>query len=133
MPEVGTEFSAGIDLKSAVTCVVAFGDTVTIGTGVKMEIPKFVFGLVAPRSGLNKHKDVHVVLKNTVGIIDSDYRGEILVKLTNLGKEPLPIYRGDRLCQIILVPHLKPAFSVVPESELTLTTRGTGGFGHTGK
>lgn len=133
MPLIGTEYSAGLDLKSAVTCVLEPGHTVKIGTGVRVELPKYTMGLVVPRSSLGKGTDAHIVLKNTAGVIDSDYRGEIMITLVNLGSESFPIYEGDRLCQLVVVPIIKPDFKVVTLEDLSTTTRGTGGFGHTGK
>lgn len=130
VPVVGTEQSAGMDLKTAVDFCLNLGAEITVGTGVYVELPRYTVGLCVPRSSLGKHEGLYVVFKNTVGVIDSDYRGEIMVKLRNLGSKPLVMYKGDRICQMVVVPHLPPNFVVV--DELSKTTRGTGGFGHTG-
>lgn len=130
VPVIGSTYSAGMDLKTAVDFCLPPGKEITVSTGVKIELSPYTVGLIAPRSSLGKHEGLYVVLKNTIGFIDSDYRGEIRVALKNLGNKPLIMYRGDRICQLVIVPHLAPNFNIV--DSLTETDRGTGGFGSTG-
>ena len=101
----------------------------TIGTGIAMEIPEGYVGLVYVRSGLGiKHG---LMPRNAVGVIDSDYRGEIMVCLLNTSSEWVTIHKGDRIAQIVLTPYLNAEMNEV--EELTDTKRGAGGFGSTGK
>lgn len=130
LPEIGSEHAAGMDLKTSVDFCLRPGEEISFGTEVKVELPRNTVGLIAPRSSMGKHEGLHVLLKNTLGVIDSDYRGEIQVKLRNIGNENLVMYRGDRVCQMIVVPHINPQYTVV--SELTDTLRGAGGFGSSG-
>jgi dUTP pyrophosphatase len=101
-----------------------------IPTGLCFEIPHGFEVQVRPRSGLaNKHG---VTVLNTPGTIDADYRGEVKVILINLGSEPFTVNRGERIAQIVVMPVIHTA--VFAETEvLTDTTRGAGGFGHTGR
>jgi dUTP pyrophosphatase len=123
-PEVATDGSAGIDL---------FANTVqdvTIGTGVHVEIPTGHVGLLIPRSswGLKGFK-----LANTVGVIDSDYRGEIkLVRDPHPTKGFLRVDPGDKIAQLVVVPCLNKALGVDKLEDLVPTKRGNGGFGSTG-
>jgi dUTP pyrophosphatase len=132
-PHVGSKEAAGMDLRLAIKTAAGFtalspGESISFSTGVKIEIPIGWVGLVAPRSGLGcKYK---IVLDNTIGFIDSDYRGWIKVSMTNRGSETAFIGDYDRVCQLVIVPHYLPTFRVV--DELSKTTRGSGGFGHTG-
>ena len=129
MPTTGTEDSAGYDLKITNDIVLAPGASTTVGTGVKFQIPRGYWGLVAPRSSMGR---VRVSLDNTIGIIDSDYQGEILLKVHNGGRETFMAYTGDSLVQILLVPVFKP--KLVPVGEFKeVTKRGAEGFGSTGK
>jgi dUTP pyrophosphatase len=130
LPVLGSKYSAGMDLKTSVDFCLLPGQEISFGTGVSVELPRHTVGLVVPRSSMGKHLGLYVVLKNTMGVIDSDYRGEIQVKLRNMGNENLVMYKGDRVCQMIVVPHLSPEFTVV--KELGQTDRGAGGFGSTG-
>ena len=101
----------------------------TIGTGIAMEIPEGYVGLVFARSGLGIKKGV--VPRNCVGVIDSDYRGEIMVCLVNNSADWVKIDIDDRIAQIVIVPYATLKLNVV--DELTDTVRGEGGFGSTGK
>ena len=130
LPEIGSEYAAGMDLKSSVSFCLSPGQEISFGTGVKIELPRNTVGIIAPRSSMGKYEGLYVVLKNTIGVIDSDYRGEIQVKLRNMGSESLTIYKGDRICQLVVVPHLSPQYTVV--SELAESARGEGGFGSSG-
>lgn len=131
VPTYGSEFSAGADLYacSDEPITIEAGATVLVHTGIAMEIPTGYVGLVFARSGLASKKGLAPA--NKVGVIDSDYRGEIMVALHNHSKEAKTIDAGERIAQISLVPYLTADFEVV--DELTDTARGTGGFGSTGR
>lgn len=129
VPAYGTEFSAGADLVSLSDVTIGPGETAFIHTGLALEIPSGLVGLVCARSGLAcKHG---IAPSNKVGVIDSDYRGEIMVSLHNHSKEPWHIAKGDRAAQLILMPYIQADFE---ESDtLAETDRGAGGFGSTGR
>jgi dUTP pyrophosphatase len=131
MPKPATLGSAGIDLRACTheSLQLLPGQTELIPTGlaVYIERPDWA-GLLLPRSGLG-HKQ-GIVLGNLVGLIDSDYQGQILISCWNRGVHPFTIVPGDRLAQLIFVPVMHPQFKVV--SEFTQTQRGEGGFGHSG-
>jgi len=131
VPTYGSEFSAGADLYalSDEAITIEAGATVLVHTGVAMEIPTGYVGLVFARSGLATKKGLAPA--NKVGVIDSDYRGEIMVALHNHSGEAKAIESGERIAQIVLVPFLSADFSVV--DELSDTARGEGGFGSTGR
>ena len=130
VPTYGSEFSAGADLYalSDAPIVIEAGQTVLVHTGIAMEIPVGYVGLVFARSGLASKKGLAPA--NKVGVIDSDYRGEIMVALHNHSAEAKTIDAGERIAQIALVPYLTADFCVV--DDLSDTDRGTGGFGSTG-
>lgn len=129
IPTRGSDRAAGYDLYSNETSVdIPAGETRMIGTGVCMEIPDGYAGLVYARSGLASKRGLRPA--NCVGVIDSDYRGEIKVALHNDSKESQTIYSGDRLAQIVITPFLAATFNEV--DELNITDRGDGGFGSTG-
>lgn len=120
---------AGWDLKSNMEDFTLYkGAKVQVPTGVKFAIPKGQVGLIVPRSGLGTKYEVQ--LANTVGVIDADYRGEVLVTLTNKGNEDLKIHKYDRICQIMFVPVNVSKLRIL--SSLPDTKRGAGGFGSTG-
>lgn len=123
---VGTEGSAGYDLKIKLDVVIKPREVLLVSTGISVDIPKGYFGLVVPRSSTGKKG---LILKNTVGIIDSDYTGEILCNIENVGSETFLGYAGDRLFQLIIVPCATP--KVVYVDELKTTERGSAGFGST--
>lgn len=100
--------------------------TVKVGCGIAMEIPEGHFGLVVPRSSLSKR---NLMLANTLGIIDSGYRGEILTVIRNVGTTPEVLNPQDRLFQMAIVPFTQVRFQ--PVDELSTTDRGEGGFGST--
>ena len=131
MPTYGTAFSAGADLyaclEQAVT--IAPGETVKIPTGIALELPVGTAGLVFARSSLGTKRGLAPA--NKVGVIDSDYRGELMVMLHNHGKEAQQIAHGERVAQLLVVPVFTPGF--VEAEELSATLRGEGGFGSTGK
>ena len=132
MPTYATSGSAGLDLRACVaeTTVIEPGQTVLVKTGLAIYIQDTNFaGLVLPRSGLgHKHG---IVLGNLVGLIDSDYQGELMVSVWNRGQTAFSLEPGERLAQYILVPVVQAEFEQV--SEFVATERGAGGFGHTGQ
>lgn len=129
IPTKGTEYSAGADLYS-VECPTDImpGETKKIGTGIAVEIPEGYAGLVFARSGLSCKSGLAPA--NKVGVIDSDYRGEIFVFLHNHGDSPYTVRPGDRIAQIVFVPFASASFNEV--DDLSETVRGEGGFGSTG-
>lgn len=129
IPTYGTEYSAGADLYALLDedLEIKPGETVMIGTGLAMAIPTGYAGLIYARSSLGSKKGLAPA--NKVGVIDSDYRGEIKVPLFNQSKETQIISKNERIAQIIFTPYLKVNFQET--DELDDTTRGTGGFGST--
>ena len=130
IPTYGTEYSAGADLyaMSDSPIVIESGETVLVHTGISMEIPEGYVGLIFARSGLATKRNLAPA--NKVGVIDADYRGEIMVSLHNHGTVPQTVEAGERIAQIAIVPFLKAEFEVC--DELSDTLRGSGGFGSTG-
>jgi len=131
LPDYATEGSAGIDLRACVAEPVTIqpGQTVLIPSGiaVHMEDPSLA-AVILPRSGLgHKHG---IVLGNLVGLIDSDYQGQVFVSTWNRGDETFIVEPGVRLAQMVFVPVVQAEFEVV--EEFTESHRGAGGFGHTG-
>lgn len=129
-PSYGTEFSAGADLYAAMQdeVMIAPGQTVFVHTGIAMEIPDGLVGLIYARSGMACKKGVAPA--NKVGVIDSDYRGEIMVALYNHSDETVAILPGDRIAQLVLTPYITAAFEET--DVLNASVRGSGGFGSTG-
>ena len=129
-PTYGTEYSAGADLYALAEApiVIDGGKTALVHTGISMEIPVGYVGLIFARSGLATKRDLAPA--NKVGVIDSDYRGEIMVALHNHGNAPQTVDSGERIAQIAIVPFLKAEFAEC--DELSDTKRGAGGFGSTG-
>ena len=128
LPKYGTEFSAGADLVNAGgDVVVESGKTAIIHTGIAMEIPMGLVGLVYARSGLATKRNLAPA--NKVGVIDSDYRGEIMVALHNHGTETQVVEKGERVAQIVIAPYVTATFV---DGDLDETERGAGGFGSTG-
>ena len=128
-PFKGNRWDGGWDLRSNnPDTTIEPGDKVKFYTGVRMEIPVRHVGVVAPRSGLGSK--YRLGLANTVGIIDSDYRGEIIVFIVNNGDEPVEIKQYDRFCQIMIVPVRIDVFRVV--DRLQGTERDEDGFGSSG-
>ena len=132
LPAYATTGSAGLDLRACLTepLTVHPGETHLIPTGLAMHIADpGLAAMVLPRSGLgHKHG---IVLGNLVGLIDSDYQGELLVSCWNRGHAPFTIDIGERIAQLIIVPVVRAEFAIVPE--FTPSTRGAGGFGHSGR
>ena len=132
MPAYATTGSAGLDLRACLdeAIEIVAGETVLVKTGlaIYIEDPNFA-GLILPRSGLgHKHG---IVLGNLVGLIDSDYQGELMISVWNRGQNTFRLEPGERLAQYVLVPVVQAEFEQV--EEFVATGRGAGGFGHTGK
>lgn len=132
LPTYATEGSAGLDLRACIEAPLTIepGQTVLIPTGLAayVEDPNLA-AMILPRSGLgHKHG---IVLGNLVGLIDSDYQGELMVSCWNRGHAPFEIEPGLRIAQLIIVPVVQAEFTVVDDFQAT--ARGAGGFGHTGK
>ena len=125
-----TEGAAGMDLASAADGPIALaaGQRLGVPTGWSMELPQGYEAQIRPRSGLAAKHGVTVA--NAPGTIDSDYRGEIIVLLVNLGQGTLTISPGDRVAQMVIAPVARAKIEEV--TELSQTDRGSGGFGHTG-
>lgn len=128
-PAYGTDFSAGADLYAAdEKTVILPGQTAKISTGIQLEIPEGYVGLIYARSGMAVKRNLAPA--NKVGVIDSDYRGEIIVALYNHGDKPETVTQGERVAQIVFTPYFKAEFT--SDGELEGTARGEGGFGSTG-
>ena len=130
-PTYGTEFSAGADLYALLdeSVEIAPHETKLIHTGISVEIPEGYCGLIFARSGLASKKDLAPA--NKVGVIDADYRGEVMVCLPKHTNTPQSVEPGERVAQMVIAPFLKAEFTVA--EELSSTVRGEGGFGSTGK
>ncbi len=130
LPAYETALSAGMDLRADIERSVVLRplERALVGTGLFIELPVGYEAQVRPRSGLAAKNGVTVL--NTPGTIDADYRGEIKVILVNLSSEDYSINNGDRIAQMIIARHER--VTLVPANELNQTTRGGGGFGHTG-
>ena len=131
LPEYATDGSAGMDLRAALdeTTEIKPGETLLIPTGISIyvEDPNMA-AIILPRSGLgHKHG---IVLGNLVGLIDSDYQGQLFVSCWNRGDKSFSIEVGDRIAQLVIVPVIQASFEVV--DEFVSTERGAGGFGHSG-
>jgi dUTP pyrophosphatase len=130
LPEYATPGAAGVDLRAAVDEELTLppGSRCLVPTGIAIALPEGYEAQLRPRSGLAlKHG---VTLLNTPGTVDADYRGEVKVILINLGKEPFTIRRGDRIAQLVVQPVTKVKWRET--DDLSPTSRGDGGFGHTG-
>jgi len=132
LPDYATEGSAGMDLRACVDEAVdlAPGETFLVPTGLSIHIadPDYA-AMLLPRSGLgHKHG---IVLGNLVGLIDSDYQGQLFVSCWNRGSDNFVIQPGERIAQMVIVPVIQAEFEIVEEFDDS--TRGAGGFGHTGR
>jgi len=132
LPDYATTGSAGLDLRACIdeALVLAPGDTHLIPTGIAVHIgDPSIAAVLLPRSGLgHKHG---IVLGNLVGLIDSDYQGQIFVSCWNRGTQPFTIAAGERIAQMVFLPVVRAAFEVV--QEFIDSERGVGGFGHSGR
>ena len=131
-PHYATAGSAGIDLPACLAepLTVSPGQRVTVPTGIAIDIPdRQIAGLIFPRSGLAAKYGVS--LANAVGLIDSDYKGEILAAVHNHSDQTYTINPGERIAQLVFLPVYRAVFE--PVAELSDSDRGTGGFGSTGK
>ena len=132
MPAYATEGSAGLDLRAAIPDPVTLrpGDTALIPTGLAIHLgDPALAAMIIPRSGLgSKHG---IVLGNLVGLIDSDYQGQLMVSCWNRGREPFVVNPLERIAQLIVVPVVQVEFNIV--DEFVGSARGEGGFGSTGK
>ncbi len=129
-PHYGSAAAAGADLYAVAEAPLTLqpGQTVLVHTGLAVEIPAGFVGLVCARSGLATKRGLAPA--NKVGVIDADYRGEIMVALHNHSGQPQTVDHGERVAQLVLVPYLTADY--VEADSLTDTDRGAGGFGSTG-
>ncbi len=132
LPDYATAGSAGLDLRACVpeALTLAPGETELIPTGMAIWVrdPGYA-AMLLPRSGLgHKHG---IVLGNLVGLIDSDYQGQLMVSCWNRSDKPFTVEVGERIAQMVLVPVSQPEFEIV--EEFSRSDRGDGGFGHTGR
>jgi len=132
LPDYATDGSAGVDLRACLdeARILEPGNTELIPTGMAIHIgDPTLAAVLLPRSGLgHKHG---IVLGNLVGLIDSDYQGQVFVSCWNRGSEPFTIQPGDRIAQMVLVPVVQARFEIVEEFDPSM--RGAGGFGHSGR
>ena len=131
LPTYGSEFAAGADLYALLEEELEFlpGETKFVHTGLAIEVPEGYAGLVYARSGLASKRGLAPA--NKVGVIDSDYRGEIKVALHNHGKEPQTVLKGERVAQMVIMDYHPCAY--IESESLDETKRGEGGFGSTGR
>lgn len=130
IPSYGSEYAAGADLYALCESDVSInvGETKLINTGIALELPVGYAGLIYARSGLASKKGLAPA--NKVGVVDCDYRGEIMVALHNHGTSQQVISSGERIAQLVIAPYIVGEF--VETNELSETVRGNGGFGSTG-
>ena len=132
LPHYATDGSAGMDMRAMIdeTMVIAPGESILIPTGLAIHIgDPSLASVLLPRSGLGHKKGI--VLGNLVGLIDSDYQGQVFVSCWNRGQEAFTIEIGERIAQMVFIPVVQAEFDIV--SDFDTSQRGEGGFGHTGK
>ena len=131
LPTYGSIEAAGADLYACLEAAVLIpaGETVFIPTGLALEVPKGCAGLIYARSSMGSKRGLAPA--NKVGVIDSDYRGQVMVALHNHGKADQVVQPGERVAQLLITPVFTPGF--VETDDLSDTVRGSGGFGSTGK
>ena len=131
LPTYGSAEAAGADLYACLEeeLTILPGKTAFVPTGIALEVPKGCAGLIYARSGLACKRGLAPA--NKVGVVDSDYRGEILVALHNHGTEPQTVGNGERVAQFVITPVLTPSYEAA--EDLSDTVRSGGGFGSTGK
>jgi dUTP pyrophosphatase len=127
VPQYKTDGASGLDLCSTVETTIGTGERILVPTGIAVDIPHGFEGQVRPRSGVS----LNIGLVAILGTIDSDYRGEVGVILSNIGNERIVIRKGDRVAQLVISPVAYATINVV--RTLSKTERGEGGFGSTGK
>src|SRR5699024_3324324 len=126
LPTYARAGDAGADLRSTQDITIAPGERALVGTGVRVALPEGHVGLVTPRSGLAARTGLSIV--NAPGVIDSGYRGEVLVCLVNLDpRHPVEVSAGDRIAQLLVMPFVTASFT--PVHDLDETERGSGGYG----
>lgn len=131
LPSSGSAYAAGYDLYACVEAqevIIPPHTTAMVGTGVAVAVPEGYFGGIFARSGLAAKQNLRPA--NCVGVVDSDYRGEVKVALHNDSDQERSIENGERIAQLVVIPYLSLEFEEV--AELNATERGEGGFGHTG-
>ena len=130
VPSLGSEYAAGADLYAVLDhdLVIKPCETVLVHTGIAMEIPVGYAGMIFARSGLATKKGLAPA--NKVGVVDADYRGEVMVALHNHSDKDQTVSHGERIAQMVIMPYFKAEFNEV--EELSNTDRGSGGFGSTG-
>ena len=130
LPTYGSEYSAGADLYACMeeTVTIQPGETVLVKTGLAMAIPEGYAGLIYARSGLATKKGLAPA--NKVGVVDADYRGEVMVPLHNHSRVAVEVEHGERIAQMVITPFLTAEYMLA--EELDETERGEGGFGSTG-
>lgn len=124
MPTYGSKGASAFDLRIAQRLVLKPGEIQKVGTGIKVAVPEGMGLFIIPRSS------TQFELWNTVGLVDTDYRGEIFLKIHNKSREAILLERGDRVAQACLIPVVRVVFDKV--NNLDVTERGDGGFGSTG-
>lgn len=131
LPEYATTLSAGVDLRANIEAEIVLKplERKLVPTGLFLELPAGYEAQIRPRSGLAYKHGITVL--NSPGTIDADYRGEICVILVNLSSEAFIIQDGERICQMVIAAHVQAEWELA--TDLSITDRGTGGFGHTGK
>ena len=131
LPTYGSQWAAGADLYACLEAPVTIEphQTVMVPTGLALEVPVGCAGLIYARSSMGAKRGLAPA--NKVGVIDSDYRGEVMVALHNHSTVPQTVEHGERVAQMLITPVLTPAYEEA--SELSDTVRGVGGFGSTGK
>ena len=129
LPAYGTPYAAGADLYACEGAEIPAGQTVFLHTGIAVELPAGTVGLVYARSGLACKQGLAPA--NKVGVIDCDYRGEVMVALHNHGEKARRVEAGERIAQLVIAPYYTASFCEA--EELSATVRGEGGFGSTGK
>ncbi len=131
LPEYATELAAGVDLRAAITDPIELqpGEIIAVPTNLAIELPPQYEAQIRPRSGLAlKHG---IILPNSPGTIDADYRGEVKVIMSNIGRAPYVIQRGERIAQLVIAPVTHVQW--LETAALNETERGSGGFGHSGR
>ena len=128
LPTRGSKEAAGWDLYAAEDATINPGETVKISTGIAIALPENTFGAIFARSGLATKQGLAPA--NKVGVVDSDYRGPVIVALYNHSKEERTVNAGDRIAQLVVLPYVPVDLTEV--EKLDDTERGDGGFGHTG-